>query len=275
MPLYSWCTSPYSADIHRYYKSREEHLPRILFQSPQAGSRASLVDWMRTVAEKYRLSKLTIHLAVYIIDRFMDTHNIATQKLGMVAMVSLLIASKFEDNADKTPSISSMISILAEDDRNAVTVSQAVVLEMFMLHSLNWRLGWPTAATFAEYYTLFAVVNGDKDPINTPHRSLKIVVQSSYDTFLDKTLMCVDLVNAAPSKIAATCLLAARINNMVTPPWPESLVTVTWYSYERLCSIAHFLLSLDTYDFESGYSSSSPEARSMRESLEQDSSSTP
>uniref|UniRef100_A0A0A9XZS3 Cyclin-J n=2 Tax=Lygus hesperus TaxID=30085 RepID=A0A0A9XZS3_LYGHE len=275
MSLYSWCTSPYSDDIHRFYKSKEEHMPRIKFQSPQAESRADLIDWMRTVAEKYGFSKLTVHLAVFILDQFMDTHSIASQKLGMVGMVCLLIASKCEDEVDRTPRISSMISLLPEEDRDVITALQVVHVEKFILYSLNWRLGWPTTASFAEYYSLFAVVNGDKDSKNTPHRSLKMAVQSSYDTFLDKTLMCVDLVNAAPSNRAAACLLAARIHNSVSPPWPEYLCTITWYSYERLSSIAHFLLSLDTYDFESGYSSSSPEAHSVRESLEQDSGSTP
>lgn len=51
-----------------------------------------LVTWMRAVAEELNLSNTSVHLAVYLLDIFMDNHRIVEERLGLVALVCILLA---------------------------------------------------------------------------------------------------------------------------------------------------------------------------------------
>ena len=48
----------------------------VLFRSPQLSRRAELADWLSRVAESLGLGRCTLHLAVKILDYFMDGHDI-------------------------------------------------------------------------------------------------------------------------------------------------------------------------------------------------------
>lgn len=54
--------------------------------------RCHLVHWLKNVAEKIKVSYRTIHLAIYIMDVFMDNHSISKDRLGFVALVCLMLA---------------------------------------------------------------------------------------------------------------------------------------------------------------------------------------
>jgi hypothetical protein len=47
---------------------------------------------MRAVAEELNLSNTSVHLAVYLLDIFMDNHRIVEERLGLVALVCILLA---------------------------------------------------------------------------------------------------------------------------------------------------------------------------------------
>lgn len=47
---------------------------------------------MRAVTEELNLSNTSVHLAVYLLDVFMDNHRIVEEQLGLVALVCILLA---------------------------------------------------------------------------------------------------------------------------------------------------------------------------------------
>ena len=53
-----------------------DHHDYIRRQSPQLEKRSQLVDWTADVAEKLGLQQSSLHLAVKLIDIFMDGHDI-------------------------------------------------------------------------------------------------------------------------------------------------------------------------------------------------------
>nr|AAM95610.1 cyclin A-like protein [Nicotiana tabacum] len=59
--------------------------------------RGVLVDWLVEVAEEYKLLSDTLYLAVSYIDRFLSTKVIPRQKLQLLGVSSMLIASKYEE----------------------------------------------------------------------------------------------------------------------------------------------------------------------------------
>jgi hypothetical protein len=50
------------------------------------------VTWLRSVAEELHLSNTSVHLAVYLLDIFMDNHRIVEERLSLVALVCILLA---------------------------------------------------------------------------------------------------------------------------------------------------------------------------------------
>nr|UXY87061.1 cyclin B [Cryptomonas sp.] len=59
--------------------------------------RAILVDWLIDVHNKFKLFPKTLFLAVNIIDRFLTLRSISRQKLQLLGIAAMLIASKYEE----------------------------------------------------------------------------------------------------------------------------------------------------------------------------------
>ena len=69
--------SEYTKDIMSWLKVKERNnIHYIRKQSPQLEKRSQLVDWTAEVAEKLGLHQSSLHLAVRLIDLFMDGHDI-------------------------------------------------------------------------------------------------------------------------------------------------------------------------------------------------------
>ena len=69
--------SEYTMDILSWLKGKERNSSHyIRRQSPQLEKRSLLIDWTKDVAEKLGLHEGTLHLAVRLIDLFMDGHDI-------------------------------------------------------------------------------------------------------------------------------------------------------------------------------------------------------
>ena len=69
--------SEYTMDILSWLKQKERHgLPHCRRQSPQLEKRLQLVEWSCEVADKLGLCTSTLHLAVKLVDLFMDGHDI-------------------------------------------------------------------------------------------------------------------------------------------------------------------------------------------------------
>ena len=81
-------------DIHTNLKQKEKTLPLFFGQSPQIMSRRYLVDWLAIIADSYDLCSTARHLAVLLLDYFMDKFDIEEQQLRIVALGCLLIACK-------------------------------------------------------------------------------------------------------------------------------------------------------------------------------------
>ncbi|CAH1399071.1 unnamed protein product [Nezara viridula] len=182
--LFCWCLSSYASEIHSYLKKKEINVRRIHFRSPQLKFRPGLIDWIRSLSVKMKFTTLTVHLGVRLIDVFMDSHNIKQSRLPSICLICLLIAAKFEEEDSMIPKLTDLPSFVNDE----TTKEDFVYLEFYVLESFNWFVGFATAAHFAEYYSLFAVVKGDSDHFETSHRHLQDLVQSSMKDFLDISL---------------------------------------------------------------------------------------
>ena len=74
---------------------------RFYRRSPQLQFRSGLVSWLIGTSKELGLHPSTIHLAIKILDSFMDGHNIEQEKLTLVAIAALTIAAKFAEKETK------------------------------------------------------------------------------------------------------------------------------------------------------------------------------
>jgi len=59
--------------------------------------RAILIDWLVDVHLKFNLVNETLFLTVNLIDRYLEQKEVSRQKLQLVGITSMFIASKYEE----------------------------------------------------------------------------------------------------------------------------------------------------------------------------------
>ncbi|XP_054688600.1 cyclin-J isoform X6 [Grus americana] len=89
-----WWTGQLAADIHQALRYKELKLPSYKGQSPQLHLRRYFADLIAIVSNRFRLCPAARHLAVYLLDLFMDRYDISIQQLHVVALSCLLLAKK-------------------------------------------------------------------------------------------------------------------------------------------------------------------------------------
>nr|UXY86651.1 cyclin B [Cryptomonas paramecium] len=85
-------------NINKMAKKIKSNDNYMLFQSNiNSKMRTILIDWLIDVHYKFKLIPKTLFLTVDIIDRFLSLKNISKQKLQLVGVAAMLIASKYEE----------------------------------------------------------------------------------------------------------------------------------------------------------------------------------
>ena len=92
----------YVVDIFNYLRDLEvKYQPPANYMDAQTDvtwkMRSTLVTWLVEVHFKYRLYAETLFLTVSIMDRFLAEKQVSKDKLQLVGVASMLIASKFEE----------------------------------------------------------------------------------------------------------------------------------------------------------------------------------
>ncbi|GIX96154.1 cyclin-J [Caerostris darwini] len=227
-----WCVGEYAEDIHKYLRSKERK--RFLFrgQSPQLHMRKKLVQWMDTVCQKMKFCTTVQHLAVYLLDIFMDNHTIQCDHLHMVVVGCLIVAVKLEENDNLIPKNSDLNALLG----NKYKLIEFVQMEVSVLNFFNWDVLFPTAAHFAEYYALFAIQPTDtlQDKSLSDYDLVKVYVNKYINYFLEVTIQDPIFINFCPSIVAASCVASARVCLSLSPPWPMPLQNRTYYKYPQM-----------------------------------------
>ena len=165
------------------YMEHQEHLEWHL--------REVLVDWLIEVHARFNLLPETLFLAINIIDRFLSNKVVQLDRLQLVGITAMFIASKYEE----------VLSPHVENFRNVAddgyTVSEILSAERYVLAALNYDLSYPNPMNF-----LRRISKADNYDIQT--RTLgKYLMEISV---LDHKFM-----EYHPSHIAAASMYLARL----------------------------------------------------------------
>jgi G2/mitotic-specific cyclin 1/2 len=104
--------------------------------------RGILVDWLLEVHTRFRLLPETLFLAVNIIDRFLSAKVVQLDRLQLVGVTAMFIASKYEEVL--SPHVQNFRHV-ADD---GFTEEEILSAERFVLAALNYDLSYPNPMNF-------------------------------------------------------------------------------------------------------------------------------
>ncbi|CAI4213673.1 unnamed protein product [Parascedosporium putredinis] len=104
--------------------------------------RGILIDWLIEVHTRFHLLPETLFLAVNIIDRFLSQKVVQLDRLQLVGITAMFIASKYEEVL--SPHVANF-SHVADD---GFSEAEILAAERFILSTLNYDLSYPNPMNF-------------------------------------------------------------------------------------------------------------------------------
>jgi hypothetical protein len=137
----------YATEIFEYLRDLEvQSVPNPEYMNHQDDlewkTRGILIDWLIEVHTRFHLLPETLFLAVNIIDRFLSEKVVQLDRLQLVGITAMFIASKYEEVL--SPHVQNFVHV-ADD---GFTESEILSAERFILGTLNYDLSYPNPMNF-------------------------------------------------------------------------------------------------------------------------------
>ncbi|EOY15801.1 hypothetical protein QUC31_000724 [Theobroma cacao] len=218
----------YVSDIYEYLHQMEvdpkrRPLPDYIEKVQKdvtANMRGILVDWLVEVAEEYKLVSDTLYMTISYIDRFLSLNTLNRQRLQLLGVSSMLIASKYEEI--NPPNVEDFCYITD----NTYTKDEVVKMEADILKSLKFELGNPTIKTFLRRLTRVAQEDNKAS-------SLQLEFLGYY--LAELSLLDYGCVKFLPSMVAASVTFLTRF--IIQPkrhPWSSAVQQYSGYKASDL-----------------------------------------
>ncbi|XP_033750893.1 G2/mitotic-specific cyclin-B-like [Pecten maximus] len=219
--------SEYVNDIYDYMRHLEEKYtvqPNYLEGQEVSGKmRAILIDWLCQVHHRFHLLQETLYLTVAIIDRFLQLCPVPRNKLQLVGVTCMLIASKYEEMY--APELADFVYITD----NAYQKKDIRDMEAKILRALDFNMGKPLCLHFLRRDSKAGQVDAMK------HTLAKYL--------MELTIVEYDMVHYNPSEIAAGALCLSMLL-LDGSKWTDTLSHYSSYSEKTLMPMVHKLSTL-------------------------------
>ncbi|CAN1268650.1 CYCA1-1 [Linum perenne] len=177
--------------------------------------RAILVDWLVEVAEEYRLVPDTLYLTVNYIDRYLSGNVINRQKLQLLGVACMMIASKYEEIC--APQVEEFCYITD----NTYFKDEVLEMESGVLNYLKFEMTAPTSKCFLRRF-----VRAAQGINEVPSMQLECLANYISElSLLEYNMLCYP-----PSVVAASSIFLAKfILFPLKKPWNSTLQHYTLY----------------------------------------------
>ncbi|XP_061346281.1 cyclin-A2-2-like [Gastrolobium bilobum] len=201
-----------------------------LQQDTTPSMRGILIDWLVEVSEEYKLVPNTLYLTVNLIDRFLSTSLIQKQRLQLLGVTCMLIASKYEEIC--APQVEEFCFITD----NTYTKEEVLKMEREVLNLLRFQLSVPTTKTFLRRFIQAAQCS---------YKVPRVELEFLANYLAELTLVEYRFLQFLPSLIAASALFLARWTlNQSEHPWNPTLEHYTNYKASELKTVVLALKDL-------------------------------
>jgi len=218
-----FCVTEYSDEIYSYLRQNEtrsmvdpDYMSRQL--DINAKMRVILNDWLVEVHLKFKLRQETLYLCFQLIDRFLEITGVQRQKLQLVGVTGLMLASKYEEIYP--PEVRDYVYICD----NAYTRDEILKMEQTMLATLQYRLSLPTVWCFMKRYTKAA-----GRQVAKPDSFFHLM---SY--LIELSMIQIRMLRFKPSTLVAASIYLTNTLRDEAEPWTEQLQHHTKYSIDDL-----------------------------------------
>jgi Cyclin, N-terminal domain/Cyclin, C-terminal domain len=220
----------YVQDIYDYLRNREDTHPvnaRYMLRQLDInqGMRKLLANWMIEVAIEFQLMSETLFLSVSLLDQFLQLRQVPRDRLQLLGMTAMFIASKYEEIWH--PPVEDFIHICV----GTYERDEILKMELYMLQTLEYNLSFVTPLQFLRRFSKAA----RSDP--------RLHTCCKY--FLELSLPQYGMLSFKPSMVAAAAVYLGRKLAGKKPAWDDTLEYYTTYSEEQIMpcvkSIVHVL----------------------------------
>ncbi|KAB2629408.1 cyclin-A2-2-like [Pyrus ussuriensis x Pyrus communis] len=182
--------------------------------------RGILIDWLVEVSEEYKLVPDTLYLTVNLIDRFLSQNYIEKQRLQLLGVTCMLIASKYEEIC--APQVEEFCIITD----NTYSREEVLKMESQVLNFMHFQLSVPTIKTFLRRF-----IHAAQASYKVPCVELELL--ANY--LAELALVEYGFLKFLPSLIAASAVFLARWTlNQSDHPWNPTLEHYTSYKTSQL-----------------------------------------
>ncbi|NP_001243936.1 cyclin D [Bombyx mori] len=154
--------------------------------------RKVVTTWMLEVCEEQQCEEQVFPLAVSYMDRFLAQRAISRQQLQLLAVTTMLLASKFRQCHPLS------VDLLCAYTDNSVYPHEVRQWEIMLLQRLNWQLSVATAFDFVEPFLARVPWGRSNSLIRTHALTLTSVCYTETEFLL-----------VPPSMVAGACITAA------------------------------------------------------------------
>ncbi|POR31621.1 G2/mitotic-specific cyclin-B [Tolypocladium paradoxum] len=216
----------YATEIFEYLRDLEVRtIPNPQYMSHQDDlewkTRGILVDWLIEVHTRFHLLPETLFLTVNIIDRFLSEKVVELDKLQLVGITAMFIASKYEEV------LSPHVENFKRITDNGFSEAEILSAERFVLDTLKYSLSYP-------------------NPMNFLRRVSKADNYDIQSRTIGKYLMEISLLDHRfmayrPSHAAAAAIYLARLM-LDRGEWDKTLTYYAGYSEEEIEPVVELMV---------------------------------
>ena len=169
--------------------------------------REILVDWLIEVHLKFKLLPETLYLTVNLIDRYLEKQNVLRNKLQLVGVTAMLIASKYEEIYP--PIVTDFVYITD----NAYDKQEILEMEESILTNLGFGVHFTSPYRFLERYFYL------KDATENERFFAQFLIEGCLINF--------NMMRYNSSVVAGSALYLASKLCYSKEPWSKQLAQVT------------------------------------------------
>lgn len=192
--------------------------------------RDEILALVKDLSIKLKLTPLSSYTAISFVDSILSKWEIYKESAEMLALIALLISTKFHETCDLTPKTRHVYDLCKEKfgEKNIMRY------ESLVAGILEWEFDIQTPLHFVNYYLSKGVIfSSDQMTCYNIQEQMK-----SIRLFAKKVTFCVlddyNFYQYTSLAIGACAIGLSRLEHGVKPIWPEELTELSWIPWESV-----------------------------------------